>query len=250
MQRSAPAATVALFLLVAGFYFAYAAGIPATARWVAFALPARVEARIGEQFEKTLDLDALSASGLSPQRQQEIEARFAQVARRAAPDVAYTLKLRGVQEDEVVNAFALPGGSIILLDGLVAATADDTEVVAVLAHELGHLAHKHGLRNFLQALGIGAVASAIWGDFAGMVSNVAVVVGALRYSRAFELEADAFAVTVLRANDLDARPLIAFLERVADRDPTAKGGVLPDVLSTHPPTRERIERLRRLLPPG
>jgi Zn-dependent protease with chaperone function len=244
LQGSAVAATGALALLLGVLVFAYAFGVPALARWAAFALPASVEQRIGEQFEQTLNLQMLKASELSEQRQQQLEAMLREAAARGAPGITYALKPRGLQEGEGINAFSLPGGTIILLDGLVEAAGDDTQLLAVLGHELGHVANKHGLRNVLQALGIGALASAVWGDFAGVAANVPVVFGALHYSRRFELEADRFAADFLRANGYTVQPLIDFFELIADRKGEAEG--LADIFSTHPPTRERIERLKQL----
>lgn len=245
LQRSAAGATVALFALIAGFVFAYTNGIPALARWAAFAMPESVEARIGEQIERTLNLEILAASVLPVARQERIEAVFRAASARAAPGLRYVIRPRSVQEGDGVNAFALPGGTIVLLDGLVQAAPDDAQIVAVLAHELGHVAHKHGLRNVLQAFGIGALASAAWGDFAGVAANAPVVFGVLKYSRAFELEADDFAVQFLRANEMPVQPLIEFFESLASRGSATEALPLPDFLSTHPATQERIERLRR-----
>jgi Zn-dependent protease with chaperone function len=246
LQRSWPLAVGALAVLLGGFVFAYVRGIPAAARWLAFALPPSVEERIGEQVEKTLNLEMLMASRLPPERTREIAEPFARAARRAAPDVRYTLKARSVQEGPGINAFALPGGTIVLLDGLVNAAPDDRQVLAVLGHELGHVAHKHGLRNVLQALGFGALAGVVWGDFAGVAANVPVIFGVLRYSREFEAEADAFAVHVLRADGQSAQPLIDFFEWLAAREQDEGHAGLPDFLSTHPSAPDRIERLRRL----
>jgi predicted Zn-dependent protease len=209
-------------------------------------MPASVEARIGEQVEKTLNLEILMASALPEQRQAELRSMLQSAAVRAAPGLEFTLKSRGVQEGEGINAFSIPGGSVVLLDGLVNIAGDDKQILAVLAHELGHLANKHGLRNLLQVLGIGAMAGAVWGDFAGVATNVPVVFGALRYSRTFELEADDFAVDFLHANGLDTQPLIEFFELIAARKEEADSAGLPDILSTHPQTKDRIERLRQM----
>jgi Zn-dependent protease with chaperone function len=246
LQHRAPVATVALALLVASFVLAYTHGVPLLARWIAFALPAGVEARLGEQFEQTLNLEMLAASRLTEDHQARLRALLGEAARRGAPGVAYELKSRATQTGEGINAFSLPGGTIVLLDGLVNATADETQVLAVLGHELGHVANKHGLRNILQALGIAAIASAAWGDFAGVTANIPVVFGALHYSRAFELEADRYAVDFLRANGLTAQPLIEFFESIAARGGDSQDTGPADIFSTHPPTRDRIERLKEM----
>ncbi|HUL66779.1 MAG TPA: M48 family metallopeptidase [Burkholderiaceae bacterium] len=245
LQRSAVAATGALAILLVALVFGYTQGVPLLARWIAFALPPSVEARLGEQFERSLDLQMLKASGLSEDHQTRLRSMLQEAAARGAPGVQYVLKSRATRQGAGINAFALPGGTIVLLDGLVEAAADENQVLAVLAHELGHVANKHGMRNVLQAFGIGAIAHATWGDFAGAAANVPVVFGALRYSREFEREADEYAVAFLRANGMDAQPLIQFFEAMAERKDHSGEGVA-DFLSTHPPTKERIERLKRM----
>jgi predicted Zn-dependent protease len=246
LQNSTLAATSALALLIAGFIFAYTSGVPLLARWAAFALPDSIEARLGAQFEATLNLEMFKTSNLPEARQAQLRSLLREAAARGAPDIDHKLQFRAMQEGEGINAFSLPGGTIIVLDGLVEAAANDRQVLAVLGHELGHVANKHGLRNVLQALAIGALASAAWGDFAGVAANVPVVFGALHYSRAFELEADSYAVAFLRANNLDAQPLIEFFELIADRREERERSELADFFSTHPQTKERIERLKRM----
>jgi predicted Zn-dependent protease len=245
LQRSAAAATGALALLIVALLVGYTRGVPLLARWIAFALPPSIEARLGEQFERSLNLQMLKASDFTVERQLQLRAMLEKAAARGAPGVPYVLKSRATRQGEGINAFALPGGTIVLLDGLVMAADDEKQVLAVLAHELGHVANKHGLRNVLQAFGIAAIAHATWGDFAGAAANVPVVFGALRYSREFEREADEYAVAFLRANGMDAQPLIDFFESMAERKVQAGEGVA-DILSTHPTTKERIERLKRM----
>jgi Zn-dependent protease with chaperone function len=246
LQRSARAATGALALLLALFVLGYTHGLPLLARWVAFALPAAVEARVGDQFERTLDLQLLKASELTEEHQARLSALLRAAAARGAPAVQYVLKSRATRTGEGVNAFSLPGGTIILLDGLVNAASAENQVLAVLGHEMGHVANKHGMRNLLQALGIAAIASATWGDFAGAAASVPVVFGSLHYSRAFELEADRYAVEFLRANGLGAQPLIDFFESIAARTGEPGHGGLGDFFSTHPQTNDRIELLKRM----
>ena len=64
------------------------------------------------------------------------------------------------------------------------------------AHELGHVVHRHSMRQLFQALGVGAIAGVVWGDFSTIAANVPLVLGVMRYGRAFEHEADDFAIGV------------------------------------------------------
>jgi predicted Zn-dependent protease len=244
LQRSAVLSTIAVAALVLVLVFGYTHGVPALARWAAFALPPDIEARLGRQFERTLEDELLRPTQLSAARQAQLQQMLQEAAARGAPGLAYVLKNRGVRDGDGSNAFSVPGGTIYLLDGLVDIAASDDQILAVLAHELGHVANKHGMRNVLQALGIAALAHATWGDFAGAAANVPVVFGALRYSRAFEREADDYAVQLLHANGRDATPLIEFFEMIAGHRQEARDFSPANIFSTHPPTRERIERLK------
>jgi predicted Zn-dependent protease len=144
-----------------------------------------------------------------------------------------------------VNAFALPGGVIVLFDELVELAESDERLLGVLGHELGHVVHRHSTRQLFQALGTGALAGLIWGDFSAVVANAPVVLGVMRYGRAFEQEADAYSLEFLRANGLSPRPLYEFMTRVQSVDEKDRSNDIPDFLSTHPHPAERIEWLRR-----
>ena len=170
--------------------------------------------------------------------------RFSRAAAVTAPGVPYRLEFRTAGKHGV-NAMALPGGIIILLDGLVEFTGDEDNVLAVLGHELGHVVHKHSTRQVLQSVGVGALASLLWGDFSGVAASVPVALGVLRYSREFEREADEFAVAFLRTQDLSARPLYQFFTQLHALESRRGVADIPNFVFTHPSTEERLERLRR-----
>ena len=150
------------------------------------------------------------------------------------------------------NAFALPGGAIVLTDGLVDLARNDAQVSAVLAHEIGHVRHRHGLRQALQAAGLAALITALAGD-AVSITSLAVTLPTLLlqngYSREFEDEADSYAFQRLREIGLspkDFAEIIARLEEFRSKDAGATrsntGERNMDYLSTHPATARRIER--------
>jgi Zn-dependent protease with chaperone function len=241
MQRAWPVVILALLLTVAGGVWTYVEGLPIAARAVAHALPPAFDRRIGENLLELLDQNVLEASTLDAGRRAQITERFGKAAAVAAPGVDVRLEFRAGQ----VNAFALPGGIIVLFDELVELADADDRVLGVLGHELGHIVHRHSTRQLMQALGLAAIAGVVWGDFSSLVSNVPLVLGLMRYGRGFEEEADEFAIALLRANGLSPRPLLDFFESLEGSDKGRGRDPIPDFLSTHPDVGSRVERLRR-----
>jgi len=225
----------------------YLKGLPVAARWTAFALPPRLEHRMGDQVLAVLDKHHFRASRLEAARRVQIAERFARAAAVVAPGVAYRLEFRSVGRDESkeeINAMALPGGIIVMLDGLVN-VAEDDEVLAVLGHELGHVVAKHSTRQLFQSVGAGTVAGLLWGDFSGVAASVPVVIGLLHYSREFEREADDFAVTLLKTQNLSSEPLYDFFLRMQEEERERHSDDIPVFLSSHPSTDERLKRLNQ-----
>lgn len=244
MQRFWPAALAALAGLVMIMAAAYLYGIPAAAHWLAWRLPAGFEQRIGDAVLAELDERMFEPSVLPAERQSALTQRFATAAHAAVPDVRYRLEFRSAEGPAGVNAMALPGGAIVLLDGLVAMTQDDDALIGVLSHELGHVAGRHSLRQLLQSLGVGALAGLLWGDFSGVIANVPLAFGILHYSREFEREADAFAIDVLKSSGISTHPLDDFFGAMDRHDRKDGRAAPPAFLSSHPPTDERRRRLR------
>lgn len=144
------------------------------------------------------------------------------------------------------NALALPSGIVILTDEVVALAHCDEELLAVLAHELGHIHHRHSLRSWLQSLITPVLIATVTGDLA----SISALAGALptfladmKYSRTFELEADDFAVELLDRHGIPRRHLADILGRITSADENDRG--LGHYLSTHPATSQRIERITR-----
>ena len=160
------------------------------------------------------------------------------------PDVAgYELQFRRMGAP---NAFALPGNIIVVTDELVKFVHSDDELLAVLAHEIGHLRARHALRLVLQQSGIAVLATVVAGDAVGVTILAAAVPAMLldaRYSRAFEAEADELAFAHLARHGVSPRAFAAVMRRFADdarrREPNDP---LMRYLSSHPPTEERIRR--------
>ena len=243
-QRLWPAATVALLLLLALVVWLYVEGLPRAAEWAADHVSPSLETRLGDQALAVLDRRVLVPSQLSDSRQSELRKLFAEFQARARLEPVRRIEFRSVPAGRGVNAFALPGGVIVFLDGIVQlAGSDDDILLAVLAHEYGHHARHHMTRGLFRALGAVALAGVIWGDYSSVASHGAVLFGQLRYSRHDEIEADDFAFAALGRAGVSPGALARFFWR-EDSDPGKKahGAAEPEWLSTHPGSNDRAER--------
>jgi Zn-dependent protease with chaperone function len=213
--------------------------VPAIADWAAAKLPPAVDRAIGTGALDVLDQVAFYESGLPVERQVELRARFDSMTRDLNDGHEYRLELRdGGQLG--ANAFALPSGIVVMTDQLVAMADTDEELVAVLAHEIGHVRGRHALRQLLQAAGVSAIAMALLGDVSstsGVLTSAPALLHA-KHSRDFESEADRFARDWLRANDIDGSRFDDILCRMSA---SAGDHRELDFFASHPPTGERAD---------
>jgi Zn-dependent protease with chaperone function len=249
LERHTGVALLALVASVAALAWAVRAGVPALARVVAERLPESVEEKLGAHTLSAIDGQWFAPSELDAATRARLAERFAALG--AALALERTPALEHRRGDELgANAFALPGGTIVVTDELVALAGDEDEVAAVLAHELGHVRHRHALRSALQNVGVGVLIAGALGDFASISAvsgSLPVLLTELHYSRSFEREADASAAETLDAVGIPRERLARMLERLAE----SHGGdaAWAAYLSTHPATAERAEALRRGAPP-
>lgn len=218
-------------------------GIPALAKRVAFAMPDKTEALIGRDALAALDEFMLAPSQLPPARQEELQAHFARMRAGIEGAGDYRLELRA-GGPLGANALALPSGIVVLTDELARLAADERELQAVLAHEIGHLRQRHSLRHVLQNSATSLIVAATLGDVTSLASVAAtapLLLAQARYSREFEREADAFALEWLARHGIPAQAFATILERM---EAQRKGSGVPDYLSTHPGTRERAAQAR------
>lgn len=156
-----------------------------------------------------------------------------------------------VDRSEDVNAFALPGGQIIVNQGLIDRVKTPDELAGVLAHELGHVEKRHTFQQLARTGVVYVLVSALVGDVSGIV---AVVVSSgkeifgLTYNRRMEEEADAFAVEQMLGRHLDPKGIVRFF-KVLEREEKKHGyDGIPDILRTHPATPERIADIQNSIP--
>jgi beta-barrel assembly-enhancing protease len=150
-----------------------------------------------------------------------------------------------VSDFPLVNAIAVPGGDVIVLQGLLEEATPD-ELAAVLAHEMSHVIEKHAMRQIAQDAGPSFISKYIFGGDSALSALLAgtSAIGQLQYSRHNEKSADKMAFSILLNANIDPRSLAKFFEKL-DRIEKQSGDD-SDFLSTHPPTMERIKYLQTL----
>lgn len=241
--RYALTALVVTLALVAA---TYVWGLPYAADKIAFRVPDKLLALMDEQFVKTFDDRLLKPSKLSQERQQMIAGRLHKLRLPAGTSHPSNVLFRSSPAIGP-NAFALPGGTVVVLDEIVALSSDDDEILAVLAHEMGHVAERHALRQMLQASVVGLAMAWYVGDVSSVLAAAPAALLQTRYSRDFERRADAFGAGVLELNGIPASRLADILEKLEKAhggDSKTRKKDTMDYLSTHPNTAERISALR------
>ena len=159
-----------------------------------------------------------------------------------------------VVDDRSINAFALPGGPMYVNTGAIMAAKNEGELAGVMAHELSHVALRHGTAQATKAespsllAGLGQIGGAILGGpLGGAVSAVSQIGGAaylLRFSREYETEADLLGARIMARAGYDPHEAISFWERMS----TAGGAQPPEFASTHPSHGRRIQDLEAFMP--
>lgn len=257
LQHSWRAAVVALLLCVIAGLAAYRWGLPYAAQFIAWRTPSAVSRQLGHSMLQTLDHGWLETSKLDAARRQVLSEGFARLHPPGSADAAAVIEFRS-SPTIGANAFALPDGSVVLLDQLVALAKSDDEIYGVLAHELGHVHYRHGLRLLLQGSVVGLAMTAWFGDVSTVLAVATTAPLQARYSREFEAQADDYATQMLLANGIAPSHLADLLQRLQQQRLDKNGGkqdsgAVESYLSSHPPTAERISRLRAAdarLPPG
>ena len=239
-------ALVSVVIAVAAVAAGYRWGLPAVSEWIAYKLPDSALVQMGQSTLMILDKSVFAPSKLPPQRQHELGAAFERLYVADGIHTEHTINFRNGGRVGA-NALALPDGTIVVTDQLVKLAANDEEILAVLAHELGHLERRHSLRMLIQGSIVAAVMAWYIGDVSSIAAGLPTLLLQSRYSRDHEREADAYAAKLLRQNAISPKRLGDMLERL-EKSHKPKGSVeacdddvnLGDYLSSHPATRERI----------
>ena len=212
-------------------------------RFLVNQVPVDYEVRLGQEALVTLTEELALPITTNSTRIRELNAIADRLA-RGLPPHPYRFTFRLV-EAPWPNAMALPGGSILVTTGLFATAANSEEVAGVLAHEMAHVTHRHGLRRLIATAGPYYLMRLFISDRQALLSAMGESSHLLRaqsYSRDLEREADVSGWTYLVAAHIDPRGLGAFLEKTGTRE----AELIPSILRSHPPDQERIDYLDRL----
>jgi Zn-dependent protease with chaperone function len=229
-------------------------GVPALAARVTPYVPVALERKIGTavdaQIRATLDrghagaaFECAAGSDKPPAR-----AALSKLVNKLqnAASLGIPLSVTVVHRPES-NAFAIPGGHIYVFEGLIDKASSPDELAGVLAHEIGHVAHRDGTRAILQQAGLSFLFGMMLGDFVG---GGAVIIAARTvlqssYSREQEAAADAYGVALMSKAGGDPRALGTLLGKIGGAtEPGMK------ILRDHPDTQARVAAVNRLSPPG
>lgn len=235
--RVAVALVIALVAGVVAFFLA----LPWIAGLLAASVPIEWEARFG----------AAVVESAVPKRQRiedpAVRTVVEGVVERLAMAVPspYTFHVT-VAESPEVNAFAAPGGHMVVNRGLLKFASDGDELAAVLAHEMEHVTRRHVTRVMFQRASLGFLAALAGGQSADVLGGgieAARMLGELSFGRAAEREADEGGLARLRAAGIAPGAMASMLERLAGEQ---KGVEPPELLSSHPDPRGRAKRMREL----
>jgi beta-barrel assembly-enhancing protease len=233
------AAMAALTMAIALYQW----GLPAVARVAAARVPVAWEEALGRAV--TEQVAPVARRCVDPERQRRIDDIVATLV-RPLPEQRYTFRV-AVLDTGAVNAFAAPGGHVVVYRGLLDRTESAEELAGVLAHEIQHVLHRHSTQAIFRQASAGLLMAALVGDVSGLMAfglEGARALADLGHSRSAEDEADRDGMRMLHAAGIDPGGMIAFYESMHTHDSDPSG--VMRYLSTHPSTGDRLTRLRAL----
>jgi predicted Zn-dependent protease len=208
-------------------------------QWAVDRIPPEWEQRLGQSaYQDFLRQQTVIKDGLSVAAVHEICQRLLE----HIPKNPYTFEISVVKND-AVNAFALPGGYVVVFTGLLEQAKSGEEVAGVLSHEFNHVIERHGLERIVKQLGLVTVVGIIFGNqqgMAGIMRQLGTELLSLKFGRAQETEADVTGLRLLHRARIDPAGMISFFQRLSQQE---QGRV--EWLSTHPMSAGRAERLKK-----
>ncbi|QOZ75175.1 metalloendopeptidase [Bradyrhizobium sp. CCBAU 53351] len=217
-------------------------GVPLAADRLAPLVPKPVERRIGDAAEVQMK----TIFGRNVCEDPAGKAAFTKLVNRLrdAAGLDDDSMMAGVLPTSVPNAFALPGGKVFVLKGLLDKAESPDELAGILAHELGHLKHYDSMRGLIYNGGTSFLIGLLFGDVTGssavIFASRSVVEAS--YSREAETAADTFAIEVMHKLGRSPKPAFELMFRITGKE---GGSKLTTILASHPLTEDRLARMTR-----
>ena len=227
MQTRWPTFLAVLAVAAVGLTLFYRYGTPWAATQLTRFVPLAWETALTRDTLARMDDGYLKPSKLPAERQAELRQRFDALIAQTPPSLQryggyaprYTLSFRSGMK---ANAFALPGGAIVVTDDLVQEAREkklgDDAIVGVLAHEIGHVVHRHTTRLVVEQGVLNIGLGLALGDVSGLLSTGSALLTGLAYRRNHEREADCFAIALMGHAKLPTAPMADLLLAIAHEE--------------------------------
>ena len=223
-------------------------GIPAASGPLARRTSPELERKIGDNMDSQVSLAFRPCGGEPGQAAlRRLGGRL-----QSAAHTPFDIRVRAVHAP-MVNAFALPGGSVMVTDELIDLTATPDELAAVVAHEAAHVEKRHVMQAVWRSFGFGVLLDALVGGGSGAGQQAVLLMGSftnLRYSREAEAEADAAGQDLLQAQGLSSQGMSPFFRRLTATSEGRNAEAVKTLLSDHPDTLRRAQMSASRARPG
>lgn len=231
---------------IASIIFIFAVVLPVLTTQIAWIIPDKLREDIGEQ-TKSFIIDTIASKQNSTAdaiicRNSNGEREIAKVLQTL--NISAGEEVRNIQvtviKSPIANAFALPGGKILVFSGLLDLADDANGFSGVLAHELAHAKFRHPMKNFVLSTGVATIFSLIVGDASGGIAlaTIGQMAVSSTYSRDLETEADEMAILLMQSSGFDVSPMNGLLQKIHASNKSEAFDFA--IFDTHPGIKERL----------
>jgi beta-barrel assembly-enhancing protease len=232
ITHSGASGLILMSILAIGiFALTYLYAVPAVGELLASQLPISVEEKLGNEMYEGFVNDYT----INEEKSKQLNLFFKELHYPSE----YNIKLH-VIDDKMINAFAMPGGNIVVFQGILDSMKSHTELAALLGHELTHINHKHTTKSIFRSLSGYFLFSMIFGDASGIFATIADNTNQLMgmsFSRDLETEADVASAKMMKNSGIDIRGMSDLFGKLDD--PGINKNILK-FISSHPITEDRI----------
>ncbi|WP_066554745.1 M48 family metallopeptidase [Croceicoccus bisphenolivorans] len=219
------------------------AGISAALLAIVLTAPTWLGPRVPPSWERKIGDAMLGDMGNRLCHTPESDAALKKLVERLDPDRPITRV--GIANIDMVNAVALPGGQVLVFDGLIQESENPDELAGVIGHEIGHVRERHVMQALLRQFGLSVLLGGINSDIGSGIFGVA----AMSYSRDAEREADTFSASQLERSNISPKGTADFFEYLKEES-GGEGQEWAGWIASHPMPKEREEMFRKAVVKG